>query len=131
MTYTTTVSFLAFDKFVSVEIVEEEQSEFPAVTFCNLNSFDVSTHNFSGWYINKVLNETGMAGHLVPTDEQDAIFLIEESNEVLKARMIADKSLSTENLMDIGFKIETMLVSCYYNGVKCNASDFTWSYSYL
>ena len=130
MTYTTTVTFLEFDTIVSVEIVEITESEFPAVTFCNLNAYDVASDEFSGTYINKVLKETGLRGHLVPTDDEDAISLIEDANEVLKATIVSDKNLTTENLQDIGFKIETMLVSCYFNGEKCNASNFTWFYSY-
>ena len=124
MTYTTTVII------VSVERVRLEEAEFPAVTFCNLNAFDVATHNFSGWYINKVLPEVGIRGDLVPTDSEDAISLIEDANEVLKARMMSDKDLTDQNLQDVGFKIETMLVSCFFNGQKCNSSDFTWYYSY-
>ncbi len=130
MTYTTTVTFLQFNTIVSIERVRLEEAEFPAVTFCNLNAFDVATHNFSGWYINRVLQEAGIRGELIPSDAEDAISLIEDCNEVLKARMMSDKDLTDQNLQDIGFKIETMLVSCYFNGQKCNSSDFTWSYSY-
>ena len=130
VTYTTTLTFFEFGTIVSVKRVRLEEAEFPAVTFCNLNAFDVATNNFSGWYINKVLQEVGIRGDLIPTDSEDAISLIEEANEVLKARIIEDKNLTEQNLQDIGFKIETMLVSCYFNGQKCNTSDFTWSYSY-
>lgn len=130
MTYSTVASFLQFNTNVSVKKVRTESSEFPAVTFCNLNAFDVATHNFSGWYINKILQETGVRGHLVPTDEEDAIFLIEEAHEVLKAAIVSDSNLTIEHLKDIGYRLDTMLVSCYFDGVKCNSSDFTWSYSY-
>jgi hypothetical protein len=123
--------YLQFGTTVSTEKIRIEEAEFPAVTICNLNAYDVASDELSGTYINKVLKETGLRGHLVPTDDEDAISLIEDANEVLKASIVSDKNLTTENLLDIGFKIETMLVSCYFNGEKCNASDFTWTYSYL
>ena len=123
--------YLQFGTTVSTEKIRIEEIEFPVVTICNLNAYDVASDELSGTYINKVLKETGLRGHLVPTDDEDAISLIEDANEVLKATIVSDKNLTTENLQDIGFKIETMLVSCYFNGEKCNASDFTWIYSYL
>ena len=115
---------------MSIEKVRLEEAEFPAVTICNLNAYDVASDEYSGTYINKVLSETGLRGHLVPADDEDAITLIEDANEVLKARIISDKNLTAENLQDIGFKMETMLISCFFNGVKCTANDFTWFYSY-
>ena len=122
--------YLQFGTTVSTEKIRIEEIEFPAVTICNLNAYDVASDELSGTYINKVLKEMGLRGHLVPTDDEDAISLIEDANEVLKATIVSDKNLTTENLQDIGFKIETMLVSCYFNGEKCNASNFTWFYSY-
>ena len=53
-----------------------------------MNAYDVASDELSGTYINKVLKETGLRGHLVPTDDEDAISLIEDAIEVLKATIV-------------------------------------------
>lgn len=78
----------------------------------------------------KVLQERSIPAYLVPTNDQDAIELIEDAHEVLKAAIVSDHNLTTAHLKNIGYKIETMLVSCYFDGTKCSTSDFTWFYSY-
>ena len=72
----------------------------------------------------------GLDATLLPTESQDAISLIDDASEVLKASIIANTSLTNDNLKDIGFTLDTMWVSCYFDGVACNTTDFTWSYSY-
>ena len=78
----------------------------------------------------KVLQAKGLKADLLPTESQDAISLIDDASEVLKASIIANTSLTSDNLKDIGFTLDTMFVSCYFDGVKCSVADFTWSYSY-
>ncbi len=78
----------------------------------------------------KVLQAKGLKADLLPTESQDAISLINDASEVLKASIIANTSLTSDNLKDIGFTLDTMFVSCYFDGVKCSVADFTWSYSY-
>ena len=54
VSYNSVASYLSYGTSVSHIRVKEKVSEFPAVTICNLNSFDVGTSNFSGYYIIKV-----------------------------------------------------------------------------
>lgn len=130
VTYITIYTYLQFNTFVSIRKVRVQRSEFPAVTICNLNAFDTASHNYSNWYINRILQERSISADLVPTNDQDAIDLIEDAHEVLKAAIISDQSLTRQQLKAIGYTLEVLLVSCYYNGVKCTTSDFTWFYSY-
>jgi amiloride-sensitive sodium channel subunit gamma len=47
-------------------------------------------------------------------------------------------SITEENLnktynltrKDVGYSLETMLISCFYNGIACNTSDFSLVFTY-
>ena len=73
---------------------------------------------------------SNLSAYVTPSNDEDAIHLISEAHKILKASIISDTTLTKENKKEIGFTLETMLVSCYFDGVKCNVSDFTWSYNY-
>ena len=47
-------SYFEYKTSVSLRRIFEKEVEFPAVTFCNLNAFDVATTQFSGDYLNEV-----------------------------------------------------------------------------
>ena len=54
VTYSSIASFFQYGTSVNVKRTKDDETEFPQVTICNLNSFDVGTSNLTGEYINKV-----------------------------------------------------------------------------
>jgi hypothetical protein len=51
---------------------------------------------------------------------------------LLKAIVMSEVNFTAFNLtlQDVGFTIDTMLISCFYNGDQCNKSDFTYFHTY-
>lgn len=43
---------------------------------------------------------------------------------LMKAGVASDKTLNSTFLKNLGFNMQTMLLSCYFNGIQCYASDF-------
>ena len=69
--------------------------------------------------ISPTINVTGLS-------DTYAITLVDEAASLLKAYVTADKTLNKTQLKTLGFSIDSLLVSCYYNKAKCNGSDFNW-----
>ena len=71
--------------------------------------------------IPRTLNVTGQSGVY-------AITVVEEASSVIKAYITADKTLSDYQRKQKGFPISSLLVSCYYNQIKCSEDDFYYRY---
>ncbi len=124
------IAYFDYETVVGVRRIKEVQVEFPQVTICNLNAFDVGTDEFSGTYINRVLLKNNISPSITPTDSQSALDLVLTAANVIKSAIVADTNLTDASKQKIGFTMDTMLISCYFDGIKCNSSDFTWSHSY-
>ena len=48
---------------------------------------------------------------------------------MLRSALTADKSLKETQLKIKGFSIDKMIVSCYFNKVKCTQYDFNWRHA--
>ena len=120
------INFLNYDTITNFKSVKETQSDFPSVTICNLNSFDAVTNPYAGSYINKVLVKNKISPLIVPLENETAFNLVFEASAILKASIIADNDLNASNLTreQLSFTLDTMLISCYFNDIKCSANDF-------
>ena len=45
---------------------------------------------------------------------------------LVESNMINDKNLTQANKKLYGFDLNFMLLTCTYNGARCNSSDFIW-----
>ena len=120
------INFLSYETVTNFRSIKETKSDFPAVTICNLNAVDVGTNTNVGKYIDKVLQLNSISPTINPTDNQTAIDLINEASAILKASIIADNDLNASNLTreQLSFTLDTMLISCYFNDIKCSVDDF-------
>ncbi len=111
---------------MNLQSVRETKSDFPAVTVCNLNPFDIVTNKYAAKYIINTFQSNKISPLIVPTDNQTAINLVKIASTILKAYVLADNNLNASNLSreSLGFTMSTMLISCYFNGIQCSASDF-------
>jgi hypothetical protein len=120
---------------VTVQLSTEVETltTFPAVTFCNLNPFDFTTVNNTGVYINNAIMSGQLNPYVTVNGSNDtAAERVYDILSYLKSYIIADKNKSEEDRHLMGFSLETMLVSCFFNGIKCGPEDFDmiWSYEY-
>ena len=104
-------------------------SEFPAVTICNLNSLDLTSQNATGYYIQSLLSKNNITLDFDPS-KYDAYMFVKETFSIIKANVLADRDITDEFRKNMGFTIESMLISCYYNEKKCNSSDFSYFASF-
>ncbi|RNA17960.1 acid-sensing ion channel 1-like [Brachionus plicatilis] len=118
--------FLAHEVVVSNQFVSESTAEYPSVTFCNLNPFDVASEPTTGEYLIEKLNQNSIMPVITTTNGTFSYELVNEAANLLKAIASSDKNLTPEQLEKLGFTINTMLISCYFDHVQCNTSAFSW-----
>lgn len=118
--------YLANEVVFTSKIISESSAEFPSVTFCNLNPFDVTSHSTSGQYLIEVLNLHSILPVITPDNDTLSYVLVNEATDILRAVASSDKNLTSKQLENLGFTIDTMLISCLYDNVRCNSSSFSW-----
>ena len=105
----------------------DDQNTFPAVTFCNLYP---ANYKNNGHVFRNILSQ-------MKTKNQDTsdVSIIGETVSVksgyLKANMLSNSlTMSRTALKSLGFDFKEMVMSCSFNGIFCEESDFSYSYSY-
>ncbi|CAF2092183.1 unnamed protein product [Rotaria magnacalcarata] len=106
--------YLAYPTQTNIEIVAERGMRFPAVTVCNANPY----------------RKDKMNAALLTFSERIRINLTETNAELLSYSLLADlfNRNETAELVDLGFQLDNMLLSCSYNGIECSY-DFVLSTS--
>jgi DNA-binding XRE family transcriptional regulator len=107
--------------------VYESPTEFPAVTICNLNPFDLTSDNRTGYYVANILEGNEIMPNISIDEGDYALNKVKMVSDTLKATVIANSSLTDEELKALGFSLDDFLISCTFNGRRCNESDFEWS----
>ena len=103
----------------SIDLIGEPTSVFPAVTICNLNAFDVGKPGVQSEML-RILRGTPTSEFKVNATNRKSVY--EQFRRVLnmlKARVVESNSSNI-----LGYDIETMLISCYFDDRKCDTSDF-------
>lgn len=103
--------FLSYDHITSVDIYFEMPALFPAITICNLNSFQT---NKSIEFANKFLANMNLSKEL------RKFFLM---NEIFDSADSVKKSYS--------YSLSESLIECQFNGQKCYADQFEWIFDIL
>ncbi|CAF1056474.1 unnamed protein product [Brachionus calyciflorus] len=122
------LTYFSFSVVVSYQVLSDSPSPFPAVTICNLNPFDVATENTTGAYINYALKANSITPNISISGEEKGITLVQQAASILRAYATADRNLTDEDRKSLGFTMDTMLVSCFYNHEECNTTEFSWFY---
>jgi hypothetical protein len=115
------IAFFHYHTLINMEFQTELPTDFPAVTFCNLNPIDKRKSNH---YIEQVLNKNNISHvtnlSLIDIDPE-IIF------KLIKSSIISHSSL---NQFDFGFTLDYILLKCQFNGFICNESDFIKTINY-
>lgn len=127
-----TKSYFQFDVNVNVKTIEENPAIFPSVSFCNLNPFDgirsknYMTNILQQNNLNSLINEIKNSSNSPPV-----ISIVQQAMYVLKANAFAESYQNESFLKNLGYSLQDMIVSCYYNGIRCNlTNDFEWFFSF-
>lgn len=127
------LTFLSFGTTAKYQvIIETKEIDYPAVTICNLNAFDPSTNEKSGIYLKEKLKENRIPPEIQLNDSDTAIKNVTITSTLLKAIAMSETNFACYNITrkDLGFSMESMLISCFYNDIQCNASDFLLVYTF-
>lgn len=130
---TSIIQFLNYETNVNLQIINESPSDFPAVTLCNLKPFNKQR---SQSYVYNLLNQSNLSRLLIlgtVNTSETAYGLINVASDLLKLSIASDQNLTIQTRKQLGWNIEEMLISCYYNSKTCLPSDFVYiqDYDYL
>ncbi len=118
-------SYYEYNIVSTVELIDEAPTNFPTVTLCDANSFTTLDAQ-------KLLTEITLKffGTDIHNDSfYEAFFKTFVSTTVAKIVTSLD-NYSDEKRKALGFNLNETLFFCFFNGNFCNASEFTWMYSY-
>lgn len=121
--------YFAYPTTVNLYAYEEILETFPSVTFCNLNPFD-SGKEFVRKILEDELKENNISSNIIGTEEKPAIFQLNDIMKVLKASVLSSSNDNETYAHSLSFSLDSLLISCYFNGIKCNSSDFVKFYSF-
>ena len=125
--YTMVALITYYNKFetnTAISILFESPSDFPAVTICNLNPFD-------GLQTRDDMDNVTLNRDLYLNNSDSVRDFVDLAMSQYKAyyKDKIDKNDSWNPYQD-GFTMREMLISCEYQGKKCNESDFYWFRDY-
>ena len=121
--------YLQYGVNVNYQSLAETISEFPAVTICNLNPVNIDGQNTTIKYVGDILEKNNIPPNISGSNGT-GFYLVTQASSIMKAHIIADSSLTFEEREKIGFTMDTMLISCFFNDVECNSSDFVYFHSF-
>jgi hypothetical protein len=88
-----------------------------------VNPFNFANTKNSTWYLSNILRVNHLSDQILPGEY--ALGKIEKSASTLKAWVTADQCLTDQQRTSLGFTLENMMLSCFYDNMPCNVSHFT------
>jgi hypothetical protein len=94
------------------------------VTFCNLNPWN---HDTAQGFINATLanNNLSYVQNINLIDMNPSLI-----NNLLKSTLYAGINVTQNQSYNYGYTLDYMFLTCYFNSVPCNKSDFVYRYNY-
>ena len=122
------IAYYEYGVTMSMSNIYETSTDFPAVTICNLISFDLNKRTE---FLHNILTSSGLSLNVTPTLASPGVYQVNQNMDFLKANVQANKTSYGDTFVkSLGFDIQDVLISCYFNKQRCTASDFTWIFSY-
>lgn len=109
-------AYFEYPTQTSVSITVEWPQAFPAVTICNYSPLRYD--RFIGPFL-KYTNSVHLANITSQAD-----FTQEQALGI--RNFLLYKLNRNESLVELFYSLESMLMSCFYNGMRCTPANFTW-----
>ena len=119
----TVQTYLTYPTIITTEYVQEIPTQFPAISFCNMKILD-RTKSITQAYVSNYSSALNLSPFFFPT----LLEWMYAQFYTLLQQINGDPSLTYTSRKAMGFQIESMLVSCMFNYLSCNISDFTYFY---
>ena len=133
---TSLIEFFRYEITVKIDTHQDFPATFPAVTICNANTFN---EQYANSYIRNVSSQancfdlTNGDDFAACYNSTDISSAFDDFRQRIKRIVGNDETQTENNYSSLGYDLATdMLVSCTYNGQKCNANNFKqyWDYYY-
>ena len=121
--------YFAYGTTTSVSKYVERVQTFPAVTICNISPLDLSNPNTST-YVQAILTKYGLNSTISLNSSDYAIYMVRKYMDLIKSTAYSDSRGKLEYIKSLGYDLDSMLISCYFNGYACNSSDFYSHYTF-
>ena len=107
-------------------IESDSPSNFPAVTICNLVPFDT----FNKTPFENILEKNNINSQIESDSKISALNKVNEIKEFLKAHFLSHKKNNLSYVKSHGFTLDSLIISCNFNGIECQTDDFNYFYDY-
>jgi hypothetical protein len=120
--------YYSFSSTTSTKYISESPALFPAVTFCNIKTVDKQNNPD---FVNNYLDPISVA-YL-----NYALSILSYPNTYIESVIHATRYKVNNNFSEIeskkkiGYQLEDMLLSCYFNYFTCSKDDFVYYYDPL
>lgn len=107
-----------------LRVINEYPTYFPVITLCNLNYF---TSNYSIDF----LKAAAMSNNLPDIFNSSAyepseFYQLQYTYLFTGYASVVDQNLTREEIENLGYSMEDMLLSCSFDTVSCSYTDFAW-----
>ena len=118
-------SYLDWEVVTKIDVITEIPTQFPAVTFCNLDLF---TTDYAKDILNKISNNTQdenifnskpLFNYSLDASFTRLLFLVYSMNE----------NFTDDNRKKLSLPLKKALIECYFNSKECTPDDFDWFYN--
>ncbi len=89
----------------------------------NLNPINIAKNPSVGDKVIAYLEKNQISPSISLSTDDLAVVKVREASEILKASITSDTSLTTDERMSLSFTMDTMLVSCFFDEIQCQASE--------
>ncbi|CAF0735692.1 unnamed protein product [Brachionus calyciflorus] len=122
--YDALTNFFSYPSSVNIDFMQLQLEDFPAVTFCNLNPFDSSSVSVKK-YLEQSLEKNGLSSVIKGDESKSAIYQVNTAMKVLRANSMFDSKFNKSLIpKELNFNLESMMISCSFNGQTCTKDDF-------
>jgi hypothetical protein len=128
MFYFSALNLIEYREYQSkndLQFLSEYQSKFPAFTICN--SAALRNDRLNQPFIDYLYNHSLIASNNYSQTLSPELF---DEVSAFLLTLVNNDGTPREELIELTYTLDIMLLGCAYNGQECNQSDFIWFYSY-
>ena len=114
--------YLQYPVVTTVEVYNEVFSPFPAISICNLNTFQTPE---GVAFVKQLLEANNLSSYLNATTLKDSN-LYSEIREILY--FLNANAYINPNRRNFSYPLDQIMTSCRYNFITCTPDEFEWFY---